>query len=66
MRNMGLKGIETDFVRKGKVGENEEDHKILVGKIKRATRLEASFDNEKENDNLKRMKFYGYVSEFIR
>lgn len=52
------KNIQTDFVRKGKAGKNEEHRKILAREIKRerATRLEGSFGNEKENYNLKRIK----------
>lgn len=50
--------IQTDFVRKGKAGKNEEQRKILAREIKkeRSTRLEGSFGKEKEHYNLKKIK----------
>lgn len=61
------KNIQTDFVRKGKAGKNEEHRKILAREIKRerATRLEGSFGNEKENYNLKKIKAKTQKNEIL-
>ncbi len=59
--------IQTDFVRKGKAGKNEEQRKILAKEIKkeRATRLEGSFGKEKEHYNLKKIKAKTQKSEML-
>lgn len=59
--------IQTDFVRKGKAGKNEEHRKILAQQIKkeRATRLEGSFGKEKEHYHLKKIKAKTQKSEIL-
>ncbi|MBJ7429414.1 MAG: transposase [Bacteroidia bacterium] len=59
--------IQTDFVRKGKAGKDEEQRKILAKEIKkeRATRLEGSFGKEKEHYNLKKIKAKTQKSEML-
>ena len=59
--------IQTDFVRKGKAGKNEEQRKILAKEIKkeRSTRLEGSFGKEKEHYNLKKIKAKTQKSEIL-
>ncbi|WPR71541.1 transposase [Flavobacterium sp. NG2] len=59
--------IQTDFVRKGKAGKNEEQRKILAKEIKkeRSTRLEGSFGKEKEHYNLKKIKAKTQKSEML-
>jgi hypothetical protein len=59
--------IQTDFVRKGKAGKNEEQRKILAKEIKkeRSTRLEGSFGKEKEHYNLKKIKGKTQKSEIL-
>jgi hypothetical protein len=59
--------IQTDFVRKGKAGKNEELRKILAKEIKkeRSTRLEGSFGKEKEHYNLKKIKAKTQKSEIL-
>ena len=59
--------IQTDFVRKGKAGKNEEQRKILAKQIKkeRATRLEGSFGKEKEHYHLKKIKARTQKSEIL-
>lgn len=50
--------IRTDFKRKGRAGKDEHQRKQLARMItkERASRLEGSFGNEKENYNLKKVK----------
>lgn len=59
--------IQTDFIRKGKAGKNEEQRKILAKEIKkeRAIRLEGSFGKEKEHYNLKKIKAKTQKSEIL-
>ncbi|WP_445456744.1 hypothetical protein [Flavobacterium sp. HNIBRBA15423] len=59
--------IQTDFVRKGKAGKNEEQRKILAKEIKKehATRLEGSFGKKKEYYNLKKIKAKTQKSEIL-
>ncbi|ANO48923.1 transposase [Flavobacterium columnare] len=59
--------IQTDFVRKGKAGKNEEQRKILAQHIKkeRATRLGGSFGKEKEHYHLKKIKAKTQKSEIL-
>lgn len=59
--------IQTDFVRKGRAGKNEEQRKILAKGIKkeRATRLEGSFGKEKEHYNLKKIKAKTQKNEIL-
>ncbi|WP_225556567.1 transposase [Flavobacterium columnare] len=59
--------IQTDFLRKGKAGKNEEQRKILAQHIKkeRATRLEGSFGKEKEHYHLKKIKAKTQKSEIL-
>lgn len=59
--------IQTDFVRKGKAGKDQEQRKILAKEIKkeRATRLEGSFGKEKEHYNLRKIKAKTQKSEML-
>jgi hypothetical protein len=59
--------IQTDFVRKGKAGKNEEHRKILAQGIKkeRATKLEGSFGKEKEHYNLRKIKARTQKTEIL-
>jgi hypothetical protein len=59
--------IQTDFVRKGKAGKNEEQRKILASEIKkeRSARLEGSFGKEKEHYHLKKIKAKTQKSEIL-
>ena len=59
--------IQSDFVRKGKAGKNEEQCEILAKEIKkeRATRLEGSFGKEKEHYHLKKIKARTQKSEIL-
>ena len=59
--------IQTDFVRKGKAGKDEEQHIILSKEIKkeRATRLEGSFSMEKEHYHVKQIKAKTQKSEIL-
>lgn len=61
------KAIQTDFVRKGKAGKNEEQRKILAKAIKkeRATRLEGSFGKEKEHYCLRKIKARTKATEIL-
>lgn len=59
--------IQTDFVRKGKAGKNEELRKILTKEIKKeqSKRLVGSFGKEKEHYNLKKIKAKTQKSEIL-
>lgn len=59
--------IRTDFVRKGKTGKHESERRLLAHHIKkeRASRLEGSFGNEKENYYLKRIKARTKATEIL-
>lgn len=59
--------IQTDFVRKGRAGKDEEHRKILAREIKkeRATKLEGSFGKEKEHYNLRKIKARTQKSEIL-
>lgn len=53
-----LRGVRTDFKRKGRASKHEQHRKQLAGMItkERASRLEGSFGKEKEHYHLKRIK----------
>lgn len=59
--------IQTDFVRKGKAGKDENHRKILAREIKkeRATKLEGSFGKEKEHYCLRKIKARTQKSEML-
>lgn len=60
-------GIKTDFVRKGRIGKNEENRKLVAKKLRkeRASKLEGSFGTEKEHYSLNKIKARTQKTEIL-